>query len=519
MWSTRIDWKRINSATTFWPLLLFVAYAAVLFWKQHQAFAGFVVPYSDFAADDILIFEAKKFQLLHGIYSRFGFYHPGPLILQFAALGETLLYDWAHLFPTYIAAQAFTVTLLHGVAFAFALRLWLQVTGNIAVALAAVLLTIATISRQADPYVFLIPWAANISVAGATMVATGLAGILVRGPNWLPLLAFGAVMLINIHVSFISIVPGIFVAIVLAALIARRIPTSIGGATAGLRSLSKSFTSVAISAAIVTIGLMPIAINLVAHWPAELPKYLEVAGKLRLNQPIKVFRYIISFLPLYGAWILLFSSRIRPATEDQQQADIRFAAVSIFWSALGMAILFSFRGIDALELRFLLYWLTAFIGIAAAAVFVYLYLVFQRQYLRVVLTVAVVAVSAVPIAQSLELREFVNTQAIVEAARVLAEKAQPDRKIVLELDRSPEAWSDVWSETVGLIAVLNRQGNRSVCIDHLDWHLLFHARYRCDDTGNADAERLRVVMRKRAVGKVVAPLLMTAIIEPEKTVR
>ena len=53
----------------------------------------------DIAANALLILRAKKLELLHGNYSRFGFYHPGPFFYYVYALGEIILFDYLHLVP------------------------------------------------------------------------------------------------------------------------------------------------------------------------------------------------------------------------------------------------------------------------------------------------------------------------------------------------------------------------------------------------------------------------------------
>lgn len=129
------------------PLLLFLAYAGyLLFAERALLFGHFMLPIGDNAADDLLVFDAKRLRLLHGNYSRFGFYHPGPWFLFVAAAGERVFYDWTGSFRSYLGAQTFALSLTHGVAFAFCCRLWLLVTRRVDLALLATLLVAATIA-------------------------------------------------------------------------------------------------------------------------------------------------------------------------------------------------------------------------------------------------------------------------------------------------------------------------------------------------------------------------------------
>src|SRR5688500_16653540 len=63
----------------------------------------------DFAANSLLIQDAKSFDLLVGHYSRIGFNHPGPAILYFQALGEYVFYDLTHLVGAPFAGQLLSV--------------------------------------------------------------------------------------------------------------------------------------------------------------------------------------------------------------------------------------------------------------------------------------------------------------------------------------------------------------------------------------------------------------------------
>ena len=313
------DTEGSDTGAWLWPLLFLAAYAAVLAWKQ-QAFAG-VVPLGDHAADDLLIVDAKRLALLHGVYSRLGFYHPGPLVLQISALGELILFDALRWFSSYYLAQVFVTALLHGIGLALVLRLWLVVTGNVVVALLAVAAVMAAISRGGSPDILLKYWIPHSTVAGATMLATAFAGLLLRGPSWLPLLAVGAVLLINAHVGFVLIVPALVIAVALTAIMAGRLPFAVFDGAATLRYAAMHRGPIALSAAIMALGLTPIAINLIANWPADLPTYLAIARNLPLTNPLDLLRIIVRFVPLYGVWMLVFLPWVRPASESRTEAD------------------------------------------------------------------------------------------------------------------------------------------------------------------------------------------------------
>jgi hypothetical protein len=65
----------------------------------------------DFAANSLLIQDAKSLTLLKGNYSRVGFNHPGPAILYVLAAGEVVFYDWLHIVKSPLSGQLIAVTL------------------------------------------------------------------------------------------------------------------------------------------------------------------------------------------------------------------------------------------------------------------------------------------------------------------------------------------------------------------------------------------------------------------------
>ena len=177
-----VDTPAARRRAIYLPWIFFIAYTAWLCWKlNHLLFGPFAVPTEDLAENDLLIVLAKSFSLVHGNMSRVGFWHPGPYFLYVAAFGEILFYDWFRVFSSYYAAQVFASTLMHGVAFTLAFRLWLQVTGRVVAALIAVAVAAAVMVWFA-PLALTSRWVSYSFMASTTMMATGLAGMVLRGP-------------------------------------------------------------------------------------------------------------------------------------------------------------------------------------------------------------------------------------------------------------------------------------------------------------------------------------------------
>ena len=106
-------------AVAYWLLLVVVLIGV------HAEFY-FQTPYyeaRDFGANALQIRDAKRFEELHGNYSRFGFNHPGPAFFYVYALGEAVFFDLLKAFPAPFNAHVFTNVLLQ--TFFFVWAVWI----------------------------------------------------------------------------------------------------------------------------------------------------------------------------------------------------------------------------------------------------------------------------------------------------------------------------------------------------------------------------------------------------------
>src|SRR4030095_479076 len=74
-------------------------FAAALLYHNAYLLREPIYEESDSAANSLLVLKAKRLELLHGHYSRFQFYHPGPGILYILAGAELLVHDVLGMVP------------------------------------------------------------------------------------------------------------------------------------------------------------------------------------------------------------------------------------------------------------------------------------------------------------------------------------------------------------------------------------------------------------------------------------
>ena len=82
-----------------WPVA-FSAILAILLTRGGFLFTTPLHESGDSAANSILVRQAEHFTLLHGNYSREGYFHPGPAYIYILAAGQAFFHGLLHAVPT-----------------------------------------------------------------------------------------------------------------------------------------------------------------------------------------------------------------------------------------------------------------------------------------------------------------------------------------------------------------------------------------------------------------------------------
>ena len=111
-------------------LLTTVIFSLLLFENQHYLFATDLYENTDHASDSLMVREAKHSFLLHGHYSQWRFYHPGPALLDTLAAGEAVFYDALGVVPTPYNGQLIMLCLVMTIFFSVALSVFARQLGS-----------------------------------------------------------------------------------------------------------------------------------------------------------------------------------------------------------------------------------------------------------------------------------------------------------------------------------------------------------------------------------------------------
>ncbi|MFO3704949.1 hypothetical protein ACI6Q5_08140 [Xanthomonas codiaei] len=474
--------RKRPSTTALLSVAVFAAIvAAALFAKASFFFHDDVLPFTDYASNDILVTWAKDWLLWHGNYSRVGFYHPGPFFFQLMALSEIAFHDTLPIFHTPFAAQVFATLCICACAIALVSALLHKLTGHVSTALVGTA-AYAIVLLLAKAYSLSAPWPPFLYVTASTVLSVGLCGLLLRGWRWLPWLILGAGAMVHGHASFVGLVPVICVVTVLGAALAMR-----------LRWLPRPSvtipptSTVVVSLALIVLFLLPVSLQTFNYWPGEFPKYFAFAGHRAPNPAFAVVRYVFDFMPLWGIVLPLVAlgAWLMRGTENARAVLVGLLVLA---AGLVAALLYGRKGVDDLQYRYLEYWFVPFYAILVAITAACMIEWSQRAHRAASAVIAVFAIGGVVYLGSQSEELLQNPASVSEAPyrnALQAITASAGGKVVeLSIDREG-GWDVGWSDTVSLLAYANRvgHGKAQMCIAPESWHLLFHTQYRCPEAG------------------------------------
>jgi len=471
-----------DKSASRWPAAaIFLAAIATFVLVFHTYFSSVWVPLADNASNAMLVLDAKRFALLHGNYSRVGFYHPGPHLFYLMAAGEFLFHDLLGIARSTEAAQLLAVICLSVVALLIVERVYRDLAaGDVLISLCATAATALCVVAMV-PDAFTSMWVPDTYVTSSLLFFLGGAALIVGRFRWLWVFVLGATMLMSGHASFLGLVP--MMGAVLIAAVAALHPQA--RSVAGLRSVIRSHRGAIIaSALILAIFLLPLVLQVVLHFPGEFGKYLEFAGK----QPRKGWRAIaVVLLPYWkfaGVAFAVFLAGLLMRPKDALSAgsrqNVATAALAVFVAATGATLFYLQKGVDVIsnENLYVVWWYQA-----APAVCVGLAVVYaapaapKRAPLLAVLLLLVFATlwfTRWP-------DKLTNDSANVEKTMGLLQQKSREtgQPVRLALDATPSQLFDMWARAVGLIAEQERRGERVACIEEYSWQLSYHVRNRC----------------------------------------
>jgi len=432
--------SRVPAAGRWVWLGTFVTVAGLMLARSAFLFSTRLHETADEAANSILVTQAQHFTLLHGNYSRTGFFHPGPAYMYVMAAGQWLFQDATHLVPTPWNGQLIAILLLNSALLAtvaWIVYRWARSPWAAVAAAALIILLAAAIDVGVPP-------AANTDVLAANwmpdMYVPVFLGFIVAAASvaagrtaHLWLLAATGWMLIHGHAEFLFFVPLIVAAAAVSALWpARHAPW------AAVRRFARRRWRHYVPALLVSaLFALPIVADLLLHWPGQFGKYWHYAhsAKVGHNSLGQVARYLLWYWSPGPWWLgllvlvvtvaaaVMAAKKVTPAAAELR----RFLLAALWLCAVTTAgmLYYGVRGIDTLNDRYIgfFYWSVPLLTILVTATGLTAALRGRRVTGLVVAGAAAAALAVGAVSPALRADAHDNEPALVPAMAALAARA------------------------------------------------------------------------------------------------
>ena len=143
---------------------------------------------------------------------------------------------------------------------------------------------------------------------------------------------------------------------------------------------------------------------------------------------------------------------------------------------MAMAGFYSIKGVDDFSLRYLIVWVSAFIGMSAGAAAIHLLRLAPDRRIGIAAAAVIALACFADLARTPQgLGEVVDVAAsrdYVAAAKAAERMVRPGEKLGLVIRNDAETLAgSAWAEQAAVNAILNRDGNEAVCIQPDSWIL------------------------------------------------
>jgi hypothetical protein len=472
-------------------LVLFLGLALLFFYFRHGTLlATGVASVDDFAANDLLVVDAKSLNLLHGNYSRVGFYHPGPVFFQLMAWVEIVFYDGLGLVGSPVGAQILAALLVFAASIAALYCSLLERFEQRIPALVCTLLAVAITCNVIDArefyngqLFFLTSWPPFLAMGAMFFFVAGIIALQLRRSYGLPLTTTGLMMLVHGHASFVGLAPLMVLLLVFFIVITsdRAYPLS----TMVSDYVRANRVAVAAACVIFLLFCLPILLNTLLHWPGELPKYFTFAGQ----RETRTVGDMLGYWKKFAHWSLLPIPAFLALMLLRRRIKSLQLIFLILLVTLPAGIFYSFKGLDTLDYKYPLFWLAPALSVTAALALLELVGEITIVRIRKSALVSLIAASFYFLSMfNLQgVFESINSQEFVGAIKTVRSLTPPGKLVWIEVDTG-NIIPIVYTSTLAVID--KRLGGQSFCVVEKSWNIAYTEKYRCDPA-NPPAARLK----------------------------
>lgn len=188
----------MNKKNFYFFSLAFLTVCLQVIYYSDFIFGAAVFETGDFAANALQIYEAKRFNELYGNYSRWEFYHPGPVFFYIYSFGEFFFYDSSFLNSPH-QAHVLTGVFLQGIFYLWAIKILYSYFSNINFLLILIALTL--LGGIYAHHMFISIWAPHVLLMPFLLLLVSFASVIEGNyENYIPLV-LSSCFLVHGHVA------------------------------------------------------------------------------------------------------------------------------------------------------------------------------------------------------------------------------------------------------------------------------------------------------------------------------
>lgn len=436
----------------------------------------------DFAANSLLIQDAKNFNLFVGNYSRIGFNHPGPAILYFLAAGEFIFFDYFQMVGSAVSGQLLAVVVYSSLWATGIFWMSRNIFSSFYISMLFTLIFLMVTSFF-DQRFFLGLWFPNLYYFPFAAMILGFVGFISRIKySWI-VVGFGTGFLFNGHISFVPIFVIILSTVFALIYIARILPSF---RFSGISFWNAYGYPIIGSFFIILIMMLPFIWLVIVDFPGPIADYLSYSSGRKSNNFFAAISFVASYWGGVPVFILAFVLMTfilvsRNISKSEIFSKHRIAQFTIVISASTFAVLiYAIKGIDHLAESYIAlfyYSIPALYFSITCLVFVQL-LMNNSLVFKLLLVFFVIGSILINIAKPIDNSSNYygsNVPRTYDALKVISN----GKKIILDLDSDVD-WPKVWSNVVSIMVYAKRSGDNFICINK-NWHILFTKDGKCSD--------------------------------------
>jgi hypothetical protein len=480
-------------------LTCFLAVASVLLVKNRGLFDAPIREDGDFAANSIIIDDAKHFDLLVGNYSRQLFSHPGPAAFYLQGAGEAVFYDALDVAPAPFNGQALAVLLQNSLLVALVIALVYRAARSWLAVITALTVVIAFASSYGDvlsstwmPYYYFPPFLLLLVATASLAAGEGYA---------LPCVVLAGGLLVHGHVEFAFFVP--VIALVGAVAFARHH----GGVRAALRAQPSASWS---ALAVLALFLLPIGLNLILHWPGEIDDYIKYSTSDRSggHSIREGLEYVLRFWSrdssaglIPAATIVISSTALAVALPPSALRRLLLRCLFMGGVATLLLWFYAVRGIDDLSEDYIgyFYWAVPLVTMLVAVVAAVHLLHSNRRAVAAAVGLCIIVTLMAGRGSGLVNAYHGSPELPGVVAGLAAERSSPDQPLVITLEHA------TWPDMVGVLVEADREGVPA-CVDQPFWEFMVTPDFICTPHEAATGMRLHFDLPGSTGGTVVATM-------------